>query len=62
MQRTPNTLNAHRLIIGAGIEGRQTAAVSALFQSVFWLMRGILATQRFLADIAMASENLMPLL
>ena len=26
MQRTPNTLNAHRLIHWAGIEGRQTAA------------------------------------
>ena len=35
MQRTPNTLNAHRLIHWAGIEGRQTAAVSQLFQAYF---------------------------
>ena len=35
MQRTPNTINAHRLIHWAGIEGRQTAAVSALFKAYF---------------------------
>lgn len=35
MERTPNTLNAHRLIHWSGIEGRQTAAVSALFQAYF---------------------------
>lgn len=35
MQRTPNTLDAHRLIHWAGIEGRQTAAVSQLFQAYF---------------------------
>lgn len=35
MKRTPNTLNAHRLIHWAGIEGRQTAAVSALFKAYF---------------------------
>jgi len=35
MQRTPNTINAHRLIHWAGIEGRQTAAVSALFKVYF---------------------------
>ncbi len=33
--RTPNTLDAHRLIHWAGIEGRQTAAVSALFEAYF---------------------------
>ncbi len=33
--RTPNTLNAHRLIHWAGLEGRQTAVVSALFTAVF---------------------------
>ena len=33
--RTPNTLDAHRLIHWAGIEGRQTAAVSALFKAYF---------------------------
>lgn len=35
MKRTPNTINAHRLIHWAGIEGRQTAAVSALFKAYF---------------------------
>ena len=35
MQRTPNTINAHRLIHWAGIEGRQTAAVAALFKAYF---------------------------
>ncbi len=34
-QRVPNTLDAHRLIHWAGIEGRQTAAVSALFTANF---------------------------
>ncbi|MEJ6388606.1 DsbA family oxidoreductase [Gymnodinialimonas ulvae] len=33
--RTPNTLNAHRLIHWAGIEGRQTPAVLALFRAYF---------------------------
>ena len=33
--RTPNTLNAHRLIHWAGLEGLQTAMVSALFRAYF---------------------------
>ncbi len=33
IDRTPNTLDAHRLIHWAGVEGRQTAAVSALFDA-----------------------------
>ncbi len=33
--RTPNTLNAHRLIHWAGLEGIQTAMVSALFRAYF---------------------------
>ena len=33
--RIPNTLNAHRLIHWAGLEGRQTAVVSALFRA-YW--------------------------
>ncbi|WP_226782284.1 DsbA family oxidoreductase [Oceaniglobus trochenteri] len=33
--RTPNTLNAHRLIHWAGLEGRQTAAKSALLNGYF---------------------------
>lgn len=33
--RTPNTLDAHRLIHWAGLDGRQQAAVSALFDEYF---------------------------
>ena len=51
MKRTPNTLNAHRLIHWAGVEGRQTAAVSALFQAYFVDARDIGDTE-VLADIA----------
>ncbi|MCX7559859.1 DsbA family oxidoreductase [Sulfitobacter sp. F26204] len=51
MQRTPNTLNAHRLIHWAGIEGRQTAAVSALFKAYFVEARDI-GEDEVLADIA----------
>lgn len=35
MQRTPNTLDAHRLIHWAGIEAKQTAVVDALFDAYF---------------------------
>ncbi len=51
MERTPNTLDAHRLIHWAGIEGRQTAAVSALFKAYFEDGRDIGAHET-LADIA----------
>jgi predicted DsbA family dithiol-disulfide isomerase len=51
MQRTPNTLNAHRLIHWAGIEGRQTAAVSALFKAYFVESRDI-GDAEVLTDIA----------
>ncbi|MFT6025489.1 MAG: putative DsbA family dithiol-disulfide isomerase [Ascidiaceihabitans sp.] len=51
MKRTPNTLNAHRLIHWAGIEGRQTAAVSALFKAYFTDARDI-GDKDVLADIA----------
>lgn len=33
--RTPNTLDAHRLIHWAGLEGRQTPVVAALFKAYF---------------------------
>ena len=33
--RTPNTTNAHRLIHWAGVEGKQTDVVDALFQAYF---------------------------
>lgn len=51
MKRTPNTLDAHRLIHWAGIEGRQTAAVSALFTAYFVEARDI-GDHDVLADIA----------
>ena len=51
MQRTPNTLDAHRLIHWAGIEGKQTAAVSALFKAYFVEARDI-GDPEVLADIA----------
>ncbi|MEL6516833.1 MAG: DsbA family oxidoreductase [Pseudomonadota bacterium] len=35
IKRTPNTLNAHRLIHWGGVEGRQTAIVSSLFRAYF---------------------------
>ena len=34
IRRTPNTLNAHRLIHWAGIERRQTPVVDALFRAI----------------------------
>ena len=51
MKRTPNTLDAHRLIHWAGIEGRQTAAVSSLFKAYFVDARDI-GDAEVLADIA----------
>lgn len=51
MQRTPNTLNAHRLIHWAGIERCQNAAVDALFDAYFVQGRDIGADE-VLADIA----------
>jgi len=35
IERTPSTIDAHRLIHWAGVEGRQTAAVSRLFRAYF---------------------------
>ena len=51
MTRTPNTLDAHRLIHWAGIEKRQTEAVSALFEAYFVEARDI-GDLEVLADIA----------
>ena len=51
MKRTPNTLDAHRLIHWAGVEGKQTAAVSALFQAYFVDARDI-GDAEVLADVA----------
>lgn len=49
--RTPNTTDAHRLIHWAGIEGRQTAIVSALFRAYFREGRDI-GNAEVLADLA----------
>ncbi|MEZ5779665.1 MAG: DsbA family oxidoreductase [Paracoccaceae bacterium] len=49
--RTPNTLDAHRLIHWAGLEGRQTAMVSALFRAL-WRDGCDVGDRETLADIA----------
>jgi predicted DsbA family dithiol-disulfide isomerase len=49
--RTPNTLDAHRMIHWAGIEGKQTAMVDALFRANFVEGRDI-GNHEVLADIA----------
>ncbi|WP_372572780.1 DsbA family oxidoreductase [Ruegeria jejuensis] len=51
MQRTPNTMDAHRLIHWAGIEGKQTKAVDALFEAYFVEGRDI-GDHEVLGDIA----------
>ncbi len=53
MQRTPNTLDAHRLIHWAGIEGKQNDVVDALFQAYFVDAKDI-GDHEVLADIAAA--------
>jgi predicted DsbA family dithiol-disulfide isomerase len=55
MKRTPNTINAHRLIHWAGIEGRQTFVVHRLFEAYFSDARDIGDTY-VLADIADGCE------
>jgi predicted DsbA family dithiol-disulfide isomerase len=51
IERTPNTLDAHRLIHWAGIEGRQNAVVTALFRAYFREGRDI-GDHDVLCDIA----------
>ncbi|MEX0348544.1 MAG: DsbA family oxidoreductase [Paracoccaceae bacterium] len=51
MTRTPNTMDAHRLIHWAGIEGKQTQVVDALFTAYFVEGRDI-GDHEVLADIA----------
>jgi len=51
IERTPNTLDAHRLIHWAGLEGRQTAVVSFLFRAYFREGRDI-GDHSVLLDIA----------
>ncbi len=51
MKRMPNTLDAHRLIHWAGLEGRQSTMVSALFRAFFREGRDI-GDQATLATLA----------
>jgi len=53
MKKTPNTINAHRLIHWAGIEQKQTEVVQALFQAYFCMGLDI-GDSSVLADIAAA--------
>jgi predicted DsbA family dithiol-disulfide isomerase len=53
-KRIPNTLNAHRLIHWAGIEGRQTPVVSALFRA-YWAEGRDIGNTAVLADIGAAA-------
>jgi len=55
IKRTPNTINAHRLIHWAGIEGCQTPTVMALFKAYFNDGRDI-GDLDVLADIADAMD------
>ncbi len=54
IEKTPNTLDAHRLIHWAGIEGHQTPVVDALFSAYFIEGRDI-GDPEVLADIADSS-------
>lgn len=55
IDRTPNTLDAHRLIHWAGIEGVQNAVVNALFDANF--VQGLdISNHAVLADIANAAS------
>jgi len=51
MERTPNTINAHRLIHWAGLEGLQNEVVAALFIAYFQQGKDISAPE-VLVDIA----------
>lgn len=52
--RVPNTLDAHRLIHWAGLEGRQSPVVSALFRA-YWREGRDIGDRDVLADIAAAN-------
>ena len=52
--RIPNTLDAHRLIHWAGLEGRQTPVVAALFRA-YWREGRDIGSRAVLAEIAGAA-------
>lgn len=54
IERAPNTLDAHRLIHWAGLEGRQTPMVSALFRA-YWRDGRDIGDAATLADLAGAA-------
>lgn len=51
IKRTPNTLDAHRLIHWAGLEGKQTPMVAALFRAYF-VEGSDIGDRDILADLA----------
>ena len=53
-KRMPNTLDAHRLIHWAGLEGRQTAVVSAIMRA-YWREGRDIGNAGVLTDIAAAA-------
>jgi len=53
-RRMPNTLDAHRLTHWAGLEGRQTAVVSAIMRA-YWREGRDIGNAGVLADIAAAA-------
>jgi predicted DsbA family dithiol-disulfide isomerase len=55
IKTTPNTIDAHRLIHWAGLEGRQTAIVSKLFKAYFVEGRDI-GDHAVLTEIATDAE------
>jgi predicted DsbA family dithiol-disulfide isomerase len=65
IKRTPNTINAHRLIHWAGIEGKQNAVVDRLFKAYFQEGRDIsehFVLTRIASAVGMDSEAIRRLL
>ncbi|PIB24758.1 polyketide biosynthesis protein [Amylibacter kogurei] len=65
IKRTPNTINAHRLIHWAGIEGKQNAVVDRLFKAYFKEGRDISETSvlvRIASGVGMDGDAVRKLL